>query len=392
MGLLKSAGHLIYGSTIARLRYRNNGFWVFGEWFGKRCCDSCLFLANYLAENHPEISCAWVAKEEADLSLLNPRIRKVLWGSKEAQGLVRNAAYIFVNDYLEDVAPDCGVDISGPVVVDLWHGVPWKTIGYEASRKNDSWIRAWFFFVLLKKSTSYWLSLNRDLTEIFKTGFWAGEGSIIEAGYPRNMEFYDPEKVAQRRIEFLDHLRALGHAVDQDTRIITYMPTFRDQRDQSFSFDSMAKDPELQRILGKYNAIIIQKAHFAEKNKSTGSSSEIITENDYPAALLLAASDILITDYSSCFFDYLLLDRPIIHYLYDYEYYRNQDRGLYYSKEDAACGDTPEDVTGLLKSIETNLEHPEKDAALRKERRGYFLEYESADSCERIYQAITAER
>ena len=51
----------------------------------------------------------------------------------------------------------------------------------------------------------------------------------------------------------------------------------------------------------------------------------------------MAASDILVTDYSSCFFDFLILDRPIIHFLYDYDYYKEKDRGLYYEKEGVIC-------------------------------------------------------
>ena len=57
--------------------------------------------------------------------------------------------------------------------------------------------------------------------------------------------------------------------------------------------------------------------------------------------MFLAAADMLITDYSSCFFDYLITNRPIIHYLYDYDYYVKEDRGVYYDVMDVVAGDTP---------------------------------------------------
>ena len=390
MGVIERIGRYLTGNTIGRLRYRNNGLWVFGEWFGNRCCDNSLFFANYLAEQHPEIPCIWVSKKGTDLSLLNPRIKRVEQGS-EAMGLICNAACIIVNQSTEDVSSENGFSISGPTIINLWHGIPWKKIGFEAFKGNSLLIKAWLYYLMIRKSTSYWLSLNAEFTEVFKKGFGAKEESIIRAGYPRNMEFYNEEKIAGRRDELLEHLKIPERFGSRDVKIITYMPTFRDHKDQAFSFDSIAGDEAFQRILGKYNAVIIQKAHFAEHNKEGKSNSgRIFAENDYPAALLLAATDILITDYSSCFFDYLLLDRPIIHYLYDYDYYRNQDRGLYYPKEEVVCGDAPENVTDLLKSLEANLENPGKDAELRKKRRERFMAYESADSCEKIFRAITA--
>ena len=392
MGTIGRAGKYIFGQTIGRMRYCNNGLWVFGEWLGKRCCDNSLFFANYIAENHPEIPCVWISKKETDLSLLDERVRRIEQGSEESGRILRDAAYIIVNQYTADVASDDGFDLAGPVVVNLWHGVPWKKIGYEAYKKNDPWIKAWLYYRMLRRSTTYWLSLNPDFTEIFKKGYGAKDESILRAGYPRNSEFYDSEKVRQRRNKLLDFL-GIADRFGGDAKILTYMPTFRDHKEQPFSFDSIAKDAELQKTLKDYNVVILQKAHFAEREKGSGKDDgRIITVNDYPAAPLLAATDLLITDYSSCFFDYLLLDRPIIHYLYDYEYYRTKDRGLYYTKEEAACGDMPENVSELLKSIVVNLENPGKDAELRKRRRERFMAYESADSCEKIFRAITEGR
>ena len=136
----------------------------------------------------------------------------------------------------------------------------------------------------------------------------------------------------------------------------------------------------------------MQKAHFVSQNKDwkldCTSSGRIIDGNNLVTQTLLAASDVLITDYSSCFFDFLLLDRPIIHYLYDYDYYANKDRGLYYSYDEVNCGDVIFDEEHLLLSIEEALEHPDKDANLRKERRGRFQTYESEDSCKIITDEI----
>lgn len=102
----------------------------------------------------------------------------------------------------------------------------------------------------------------------------------------------------------------------------------------------------------------------------------------------MAASDMLVTDYSSCFFDYLLLDRPIIHYLYDYDFYKDKDRGLYYGKEEVVCGPAPETVPELVAAIREGIENPGLHRALRQARMRRFMTYEGPDSCERILQEI----
>ena len=145
-------------------------------------------------------------------------------------------------------------------------------------------------------------------------------------------------------------------------------------------------------MLEKYNAVIVQKAHFVSYQRSSDTDAvktdRIVTSNTLPAMQLLAASDMLITDYSSCFFDFLLTDRPIIHYLYDYAYYANDDRGLYYTKEEVACGDAPEDTDALLASMEANLADPGKDAALRAKQRKTYMTYEKEGCCAEIFREI----
>ena len=187
--------------------------------------------------------------------------------------------------------------------------------------------------------------------------------------------------------------RIKGEKLSADTKIITYMPTFRDKDREMFSFEQLEQEERFQQILKKYNAVIVQKMHFVDEQKNAqirreSGGQRVFRTNDIAATELLAATDLLITDYSSCFFDYLLTDRPIIHYLYDYAYYEGQDRGLYYRKQDVVCGNVAENVEELLTAMENNLENPDMAANLRKQRREEYLTYESADSCKIIIEEI----
>ena len=91
---------------------------------------------------------------------------------------------------------------------------------------------------------------------------------------------------------------------------------------------------------------------------------------------------------TSCFFDFLLCNRPIIHFLYDYEYYANIDRGLYYDKDKVVCGTIAENSQELIDGMEQYLKDPTKDSLLRKERLAEFLKYESAYSCAEILKCV----
>jgi CDP-glycerol glycerophosphotransferase len=104
----------------------------------------------------------------------------------------------------------------------------------------------------------------------------------------------------------------------------------------------------------------------------------------------LLSTDILITDYSSCYFDFLLLNRPIIHYVYDYDQYKNQDRGLYYSIDKAKGGAVGYNFEELIVCIENYLQNEKLDGLLRKKTREEFVNYENGKSSEEITNYILA--
>ena len=384
------AVNLAVHKIVRKTGYHNNHIWVFGEWFGKRCCDNSLYLANYIAENYPAIQCAWVSEENADVSALAPSIMKLKKNTPETDKILQNAEVLIMNQGIVDVSDSEGLVFSGPVSVNLWHGVPWKKIGLDGIEVKSVIKRIYYRLQTKLRAADYYLASSEDFARILVSSCGAVDKRVIRAGYPRNQLFYDPETLEQKKRDLLSFLTAkTGKVFQDDTKIITYMPTFRDKKDREFSFASIQNDSRLTRILSENNAVIIEKSHFAESHNADGIQSDrVLIMNDYAAQELLAATDILITDYSSCFFDFLILDRPIIHFLYDYEYYATKDRGLYYKKEEVVCGDSPENTSELLDSIEENLNKPEKDSILRQKRRNQYVTYENEDSCKVITERI----
>lgn len=379
--------------AVSKFQKRDPDLWGFGEWMGNRCCDNSLSLANYIVENHPDKKVVWFTKKGADLSLLDPRIDVIEIDSAEADAALKQIGVAVMNQGKVDFGKDMNLLCNGAVTVQLWHGAPWKKIGMDMIGPESFLRHCYREYIQKLNRADMHLALSDDFADILESAFLAKREGIILAGYPRNAIFYDVQRVRAAREKVIS-LLCREHPVTDQTKIITYMPTFRDKTEEVFSFDKLSDDPRLKQILEEHDAVIVQKAHFVsyQRNKDANASCDarIFSLNDVSAQELLAATDLLITDYSSCFFDYLLLDRPIIHYIYDYDYYAGEDRGVYYKAEDIVCGDAPKTTDQLLDALEANLRAPGLRKELRKERRQKYITYESADSCEIIYQQVLA--
>ena len=372
---------------------RNPKVWLFGEWFGQRCCDNSMYMANYVAEKHPELEVYWAAKKEADLSGLNKSIHVLSFNTNDAMEIYKIASVVFMNQGFQDFSEEGFNYFGGAVTVNLWHGVMWKHIGHDGSKQSGTLYKLYTKANDAIFGANAYLATSEKYAKVCETAFGARPDQIIRAGCPRNTIFYHPEQLnicRQRVLEILS--QDSRKKWPEETKIITYMPTFRDKVENSFSFERLANNETLMHWLEYNNAVILQKAHFITQKRremeGATAHNRIFSFNNVSAQILLAATDLLITDYSSCFFDYLILDRPIIHFIYDYDYYVNHDRGVYYTKEHVCCGDIAISKEELPDLIIQNMEIPEKEHDIRMKRRQDYMTYDIPDTCEKIYKSI----
>ena len=372
--------------------HRNSSIWVFGEWFGKKCSDNCLYLANYLAEAHHDIEVYWSADDASDTDLLSNNIHVIKMESNESKYILSQAGVVVMNQEFTDFSKSGYNYFGGAITVNLWHGLMWKKIGFDIRKKHGFFAQIYHRIEKRIETADYWLVPSEEAKKHLETAYFVDDNHSIKCGYPRNSIFHNKTLINKARQKIQQLIEKSDNKGKVKT-IIAYMPTFRDNTDKVFSFATIADNTQLCGLLDKYQAVIIEKSHFVsserkKENKNKIYNGRLFFVDSIQATELLASSDILITDYSSCFFDFLLLNRPIIHYIYDYEYYVNADRGVYYTKEEVACGQTPTNVDELLETIEEYLKNPDKDQELRKKQRSLFWEYDSEDCCERIYQEI----
>ena len=366
---------------------RDQHTWVFGEWFGNRCGDNSAFLANYIAQKYPEEHLYWIARKECNTEILDPSINVLLMDSYEASKTIDTAGIIVVNQNFLDITSSGHNRFATAITVNLWHGIMWKQIGHDGDkRKNNLLFKTYCSLLNPIQRCKCYVTPSELYGEKIISAFGAKKEGFIRCGYPRNSLLYNADEVNECKEEIRNMIGADSHSI-----IISYMPTFRDKGDAIEDL-RFIHDKSFIEYLKQNDIYIIQKAHFVNKKEGRDivetAFDRILYLDDVNPTKLLASSDLLITDYSSCFFDYLILDRPIIHFLYDYEKYKNDDRGLYYSQEEVVCGDVVYSTTELTNAIINNINHPEKEAERRHRMKSIHAKYETEDSCDIIYSQI----
>ena len=154
------------------------------------------------------------------------------------------------------------------------------------------------------------------------------EKCVVELGYPRNDFLYNYNNDDIKRIK-----ETLGIS-NINKKILLYAPTYRDNQHTSgvgYTYKTEVDFNKLKEQLeDKY--IILFRSHWLIANsfdfeKYKGFVYNVSDHDDINE--LYVISDLLITDYSSVFFDYANLKRPILFYMYDLEEYRDDIRGFY---------------------------------------------------------------
>lgn len=201
-------------------------------------------------------------------------------------------------------------------------------------------------------------------------------GDIAKIGYPRidvtlNITDEAKQKITSR----------LG--IQMSKKTVLYVPTWRGETKAGNRFDSNQLIQDLN-TLAELDVNVIFRGHPISNSllKSIKFPKNVtIPPPDILTNELLGLSDIVISDYSSVFFDFLVTERPIIHYLYDLDLYK-QERGLNLSEEELP-GTVAKTSEQLVNAVESSLQNdtPSSHYLAAKER---FCPYDDGRSTERI--------
>ncbi len=269
-------------------------------------------------------------------------------------------------------------------VFNLFHGMPLKRIGnmVPGCEKID-----YNYFSLVLCTSEYF----RD---IIKRSFNASDEQIAICGQPRT-----DEMLAEIAPE--DEMNAKAELIDYDSRfskMILWLPTYRDGRGSELDILETRSLNKLDKMLSDNGYVMLVKLHPLSTTDPYMASSTLkcirVIDNDTLEKSrigfysLLAMSHALITDYSSVFFDYVLLDRPIGFVIDDIKEY-SRDRGFVFddplSNMPGELIRSSEDFLGFVKDV---IDGRDKLMNYRRMLCSRFNAFNDADNCKRVVSVI----
>ncbi|MDK1724757.1 CDP-glycerol glycerophosphotransferase family protein [Dellaglioa algida] len=298
---------------------------VFGAWNGLKLSDNSMYLLDYIVSNNsnPKLKLYWVGESELKNQVItryNGKVKFLKKNSVYSLYILLSSKFIFTSNGMIDFWR-YNLYKNAELVL-LWHGFPVKKIGSDAGHFLPD--RAPY-----TEHYKYYISnsnlMSERMTSAYNISKENGE-QLIEFGQPRVDILFDLSNIKTLRSKIFKELK-----IPDKAKLITYLPTFRDNSDKVFSFESLGQD--FFNKLKEKNIYIIEKQHFVRSDKHSKKNLNvdglILIDDEIDTQELLSVTDVLVTDYSSVYVDFMSLHRPIFHYIYDGDDYLKNDRGIY---------------------------------------------------------------
>lgn len=330
-------------SAVLKFFPRKKIMWAFGATGGFR--DNPKYLYYEVIEKHPEIEPVWITQNRSDYKFLkNKGLPVNYWLSPIGlYHALKAAVYIVdhstpcINRFLE----------GGAFYVNLWHGssvkrVRWQNPEFyvkEYHLKDASEMRTSFFFRmrtyvnLFHKIDLLLAPSSIQLKEFFAPMMNVSEENCIVGIYPRSRLMIKGKEAAMDFITKYEpkKTKTFVEKLQQYKKTYIYMPTWRnDGRD--FIEQAGIDWQRLNDIMGERNELFILKLHpFTELDLDSVAkySNIMLYPKDSDVYTVLPFIDCLITDYSSIYTDFLMMNKEIILFVFDYEDYVKKSYELF---------------------------------------------------------------
>ncbi|MDF9866989.1 CDP-glycerol glycerophosphotransferase (TagB/SpsB family) [Bacilli bacterium PM5-3] len=321
----------------------DNKMIFFEAFLGKNYAGSPKYIYEYMlkSDKYKDYNFVWSYVKDASDIPGNPIV--VERGSKDYFKYLGLAKY-WVNNIIFPVK----TKRKETIYLQTWHGTPLKKLGFDI--KIDGPEKR--SFANLYKESKNWdyLLVDNDYADEKLVNAFKFKKEVIKKGYPINDIFYNKEKVNEVTKKIKDKYNL------DNRKIILYAPTWRDlDGDYTNGFD-FELPFDLKKLYESFNdeyQIIVKVHHLiaSSLNIQNEYSNFVynVSDND-DIQELLCCTDILITDYSSVFYDFSNRRKPIIFYMYDYDRYLNKTRGLYIDVNDLP-GPIVKNTEHLIKEI-----------------------------------------
>ncbi|GAB0305276.1 hypothetical protein JPSP39_06630 [Staphylococcus pseudintermedius] len=266
------------------------------------------------------------------------------------------------------------------VYINTWHGTPLKHMGFDVKNNLKGSQNTMKNFL----ASDYMISPNAHTTNIFKHAFKLDglySGEILEIGYPR-IDLTINTTANEAREYLAEHLNL------KKNPIILYCPTWRGKNVNDPENSLLNIFEEIKLLNQKLPHQVLVKVHpfVYSKAKEMPELKPYLVPDFLDTNQLMPAVDLMITDYSSIFFDFLVTDKPIVFYVPDLDKYQNE-RGVYID----LCA-LPGPVADNIQDVITLVSNESyKDADVQEKYAKFkhnFVNYENGSVTERLIESV----
>jgi CDP-glycerol glycerophosphotransferase len=367
---------------------------LLGGGLGDRVSGNPKYFYLYLCResargNRPFRQFAWITKNRVLYKRMMAQNRPVVlaWSWKGFWAVLRSEQLIIESGNAPGIG---GHDIAYErlfpgrfYIFQTWHGTPLKHICLDVFRDRglQHWYEKLYFWLYRKelRSLSHILALSEIARQRFVGAFDNQNVKVI--GYPKNDVF---------------HTNLSDWGIDLKwqsyEKVLLYAPTFRDDSVVVKPFSTVFFDSLNEQLKSRNWCLLIKKHPFDATMDLPRDMSNIfdISQGDDDVQEVLVQTDILITDYSSIFIDFLLQKKPVIFYIYDLDNYLDRSRQMYCEYLDEVPGPFASDEQELIELILTsNTWFDEAVYKIRFETAlNLYHEFQDGESCERFQNLL----
>ncbi|MDR0681587.1 MAG: CDP-glycerol glycerophosphotransferase family protein, partial [Dysgonamonadaceae bacterium] len=312
-------GYIIYPFSF--LIPRNKKKWAFGS-FKNAFNDNSKYLFIYVSEHKPAIDAAWISASRDTVQQIRAYGLKAYHiGTPKGLLFALRAKYWFFNAYTTDIFFFAS---GGAIRVNLWHGVGLKKMMFNNSFFKQR-LKTSFYHPENYQRPDFLLSSTTFQSVKFAETFRITLSQCLPIGYPRNTLLIAPEDVRRdfiRRYEppktesFITHIK-------QYRKTFIYMPTWRESQRNVFA--GQIDLNVLHTLMKETDSLLLLKPHVntvVDHSLVSQFENIMLLDSRVDTYAVLPYTDVLITDYSSILYDYILMEgKDVILYLYDMDDY-----------------------------------------------------------------------
>jgi len=262
-------------------------------------------------------------------------------------------------------------------VLQTWHG---STLKRLARDRPDA---GWRTRVAARREGKRWDALlaQNEFSALNLRSAYAYKGPVWIEGYPRNDALVQSFQYDRSSYAIYHRL-----GIDPDLKIVLWAPTWREDRRTMVDFLDVG---QLASLLGP-GWIVLVRGHVSTWGTGADQSADgILDVTTYPDITdLLQVTDVLVTDYSSVMFDWVVTGRPIVFFVPDMANYAYALRGFYADLLEDPPGPVVHTTTEVADAIQTSGEHRLNYADQLQEWRERFAAHDDGHAAENVVKRM----